>query len=272
MKAVYEIAKREFIRILVHPIAMFAAIVLIVVILLNGLGEAHYTQESSSTASQPGWDTAVSWFTSTWWALNVVCTIMAAFLGATSILYEKWNNSLSVLLSKPLYRWDFILGKFTGLSLFMLVFNTFVLLLAGFSTVMFYKQPQSDLEFAWRLIAYILILSLGCSLIIALNMFFGVLSKNILVVTSASIIYIFYEWVWSSGNLIGNLSNYTPLQLYYKLICPFIIPGDPIPLFNTLVPFDRWFSAILPFLAILLIELSALLLAGIFVFSREDKI
>ena len=271
-RAIYKIARHEFIRVLSHPIAMFAAIVLILVVLLNGLGEAHHEQEAGNLESQPLWDTTVSWFTSTWWAINVVCTMMAAFLGATSILYERWNNSISVLLSKPLYRWDFILGKFIGLSLFMLAFNTFILLLTSLSTIIFYKPPQSDFEFVWRLIAYILILTLGCSLIIALNMFFGILSKNILVVTSISIIYIFYEWIWSSGNLIGSLSNYTPVELYYKLICPFIIAGDPIPLFDTLVSFDRWIYAILPFLAIIFIELSALLLAEIFLFSRENSV
>jgi ABC-2 type transport system permease protein len=270
-RAVYEIAKQEFTRILVHPITLFTALILIILVLLNVMGEARQIQ-GTSIGSQPSWDTTVSWFSSSWWAISVVCTMIAVFIGATSIPYERWNHSVSVLISKPLYMWDFVLGKFLGLSMFMLVFNTSVLLFISLMTIIFLKPPQSELEFAWRLIAYIFVMTLSCSLIIALNMFFGIISKNILVVTSASIIYIFFDWIWRIGDLIGNLSMFTPVQLYHSLICPFIIAGEPFPLFDTLVSFDRWFYAVLPLLAIIFIEISALLLAGIFLFSREDSV
>lgn len=264
------IARHELARVMMHPVVVFAVLLLIIIALLNGVGGARHAQ--SIDAGPVDWDPAVSWLSSSAIAISMVCTMMAVFLGATSIPYERWNNSVSVLLSKPLYRWDFVLGKFFGLSAFMLAFNTFILLLVSFLTIIFYQAPQSDFEFTWRLAAYIVALTLSCSLIIALNMLFGIISKNILVVTSASILYIFFDWIWRNENVLGDLSIFTPVHLYNKLVIPFIIGGDPVPLFDTLVPFGQWFYGVLPFLAIILIEMSVFLLLGVYIFSREDRV
>ncbi len=133
----------------------------------------------------------------------VIFTIIAIFLGATSISYERWNSSINVLLTKPLYRRDYIIGKFIGISAFMLLFNTITLLFIGLIMILFFRGPQSDIEFIWRLAAYIIITTLACSLVIALNMLFGIISKNILMVTAASITYVFFDWVWYNDRILA---------------------------------------------------------------------
>lgn len=268
--AVFEIARQEFARLLIHPLVPLAALLVLIAAYLNGAGGAHDLEILSGMDLYHKSDMVLVGFGQSLQSTSMICTIMAAFLGAISIPYERWKNTVNVLLTKPLYRRDFIIGKFVGLSAFMLLFNTISILLIGLLIIVYFRGPQSDLEFAWRLMAYILVLTLSCSLVIALNMLFGTISKNLLVVTSASITYIFIDWIWYNDKFLGSLSVLTPVNLYFKLITPFPITWTT--LFDTLVPFDRWFYGIIPYLAILFAEMSILLLMGIFVFSRDDNI
>lgn len=267
MRAVYEVARQEFVRVLTYPLVPLAFLIVLIIAYLNGAGDVQILQYMS--AHEDG-DALLKGFGQSWGSTSMICTIMAVFLGATSIPYERWNNSINVLLTKPLYRRDFIIGKFAGLSGFMLLFNTFTLLLIGLLMIVFFRGPQSNFEFAWRFAAYIIVMSLSCSLVIALNMLFGMISKNILVVTSASITYVFFDWIWYNDRIIYGLSILTPMNLYHNIIAPFAEPFNPM--FNTIVPFNQWFYAAIPFIAILIIEMSILLLAGIHLFSKDDSI
>jgi ABC-2 type transport system permease protein len=268
---IYKIARHEFVSILVHPLIPFACIIVIVIALLSGAGCVATLQLQEASGS--GRDVLLSGFRQSWGAISVICTVIAIFLGATTISYERWKNSLNILLSKPLYRKDCLMGKFVGLSAFMFLFNTFSLLLVGIAMIVFFRRPISEFEFTWRLIAYILSLTLACSLAIALNMLIGTVAKNILFVTAASITYVFFEWIWYDDRIFGTgaISLITPMNLYNKFINP--IPGSAIPaLFNTIVPFGEWFNAIIPFLFLLLMELCILLATNVYIFSIEDTI
>jgi ABC-2 type transport system permease protein len=267
MRMVYEIARQEFVRVLTYPLIPIVFLIILIIAYINGAGGAHDLRSFEEWTTG---DALLQGFGQSYGATSMICTIMAIFLGATSIPYERWNGSINVLLTKPLYRRDYVIGKFMGLSGFMLLFNTFTLLFIGLLMIMFFRGPLSSLEFIWRLAAYIIIMSLSCSTVIALNMLFGVISKDILVVTSASMTYIFFDWIWHNERILGDLSILTPMTLYGLAIHPFAEPFNP--LFNTTVQFYRWFSAALPFLAILFIEMLLFLLVGIYLFSREDNV
>lgn len=266
-KAIYNIARQEFIQTLTHPIIPVAALIVLIMAILNGAGGA---PDLETAAMQQDGDALIMGFGQSWMIASMVCTIMAVFLGATTISFERWNNSLNVLLTKPLYRHDYVVGKFMGLSSFLLLFNTFTLLLFGLTMVLFFRAPQSSLEFTWRLIAYILVLTLACLTVISINILFGMISRNLLFITAASMTYVFFEWIWYSDRVLGPLSILTPKTLYIRTLNPLTDQFDA--LFNTIVPFGQWFNAILPYAGMLIIELLVLLIAGIFLFTREDKI
>jgi ABC-2 type transport system permease protein len=270
VEAVYKIARHEFVSVILHPLIPVACLIVLAIAILNGAGGAANLQQLQAMSDGSS-DVFFSGFRQSWGAISMICTIMAIFMGATMIPYERWKNSLNVLLIKPLYRKDYLLGKFAGLTAFMLLFNAFAIMLVGLSVIVFFRGPQSDFEFIWRITAYIIALTLGCSLAIALNMLIGLLARNILFVTAASIAYVFFEWIWYDDRILGTglLSLITPMNLYGKFINP---PGSMVALFNTAIPFGQWFGAIIPFLALLIIELLMLLTIEIFLFAKEDTI
>lgn len=265
LQATYKIAALEFSRLLLYPLVPLAAVIVIIIGYLNGSGEVETLRGLGQFLSQ---DMAVLAFGQCWQSTSMICTILAIFLGATSIAYERWGNSLNVLLVKPLYRKNYIMGKFLGLVAFMLVFNAGAILVVGIMIILFIGAPESMAEFTVRAATYTVILTLTCSAIAALNMLIGTVTKSMLVVTSASMIYFFFEWIWFSDKLLGGLSMFTPVNLYGKIINPFV--SKSIVLYNTSIPLYQWFNAALPFIALMVVETIVLLLLGMRMFSRED--
>jgi ABC-2 type transport system permease protein len=263
---VYKIARMEFIRVMTSPLVLLAAAILLFIAFLNGMGGVAILDYVGSTSNV---DTAVlQGFLQVYGSTSMLLAIVAAFASATEISYERWNGSVNVLLAKPLYRRDYILGKFTGLAAFMLLFITFIMLFTGLMVIVFFRGPQSIHEYVLRTAAYIAIFTLSCWLVTALNMLFGIISKNLLFVTAAAMAYYFVDWIWFSERFIGDLSILTPKTLQWKLI----YNSDTLTsLFDCLIPFDRWLSGAMPYVLLLIIETVLLLLAGIYLFSREES-
>lgn len=265
-RVIYKIARMEFVRIMTNPIVLFTVALLMIIAFLNGAGGVDVLNYISSTDNT---DTAVlKGFTQIFGSTGMILTIIAAFFSATSIPYDSWKGSLNLLLAKPLYRRDYIFGKFVGLAAFMLLFIMFIVLFTGLMVIVYFRGPQSISGYLWRVFAYITVLTLSCWLVIALNMLFGIVSKNVLFVTAAAITYFFIDWIWYSYRFFGVLSILTP----QTLLCRFIYDANTsISLFDSLIPFNQWFSNAIPYFSLLIIELVILLLAGIFLFSREDS-
>ncbi len=198
-----------------------------------------------------------------------LCMIMAAFLGVASITGERWNSSLSLILTKPLYRKDYLLGKAIGLTAFMMLYITFTLLITGLFISIYFRGPLSITDFTWRLIAYIIILTLCCSIVATLNMLFGVITKNILVVTSISMTYLFIEWFWD----LRLLTEFTGIKILYYLspVNTYINTFIDVKFFDSTVSFGTWIASAAPYLCILIFDLFVLLSACIFLFSKGEN-
>src|SRR5437867_3195066 len=69
-------------------------------------------------------------------AISIFGLLIAIFLGIGLVYKEMDKRSLYPLLSKPIRRWQFVLGKFMGLNLTLLV-NTLVMT-AGFWMALYY--------------------------------------------------------------------------------------------------------------------------------------
>ncbi len=264
--ALYRIAWQEFRRVLSHPLVIVLGLIVLGIAYLNGAGGAESLQVISSMYEVYRRDAFMVGVATVCASTSMASVIMAAFLGATSVPNDRWNNTLGVLLSKPLYRKDYLLGKFLGLSAFMLLFNVFVFLSVSFMVLVFYGGPLSITYVLPRLTFYLAALTLACMLAIAFNMLLGVLSKNALFVTTAAMTFIFVDRIWYAENLLGGFSILLPTRLYYRILDPTpYVPETPLPL-------DVWIQYAAPYIILILVEMIALLLAGMHVFSRDDRV
>jgi len=264
--ALFGVARQEFSRVLFHPIVLVMGLIVLGIAYLNGAGYAESLQIISSRYEIYHRDAFIVGVVTVCASTSMASIIVAAFLGATAIPNDRWKNTLSVLLSKPLYRKDYLFGKFLGLSAFMLLFNVFVFFSISLMILLYYGGPLSITYGLLKIASYLVALTLACMLAIALNMLFGVLSKNVLFVTTAAMTFIFVDRIWYAENLLGGLSILLPTRLYYQILDPTpYVPEVPLPL-------DVWAQYATPYVLLLLIEILVLLLAGMYIFSREDNI
>ncbi|AFC99494.1 hypothetical protein Mtc_0730 [Methanocella conradii HZ254] len=264
--ALFDIAWHEFRRVLLHPLVLIVGLIVLAVAYLNGAGYADTLRLIGSMYDVYRADAFIVGVSHLCASTSMASVIVAAFLSATSIPGDRWKNALNVLLTKPLYRKDYLLGKFLGLSAFMLLFNAFVFSCISLMILVYYGGPLSIMDGTLKVISYLLTLTLACVLVIAFNLLFGVLSKNVLFVTTATMTFIFVDRLWLSENFLGGLSILLPTRLYYRILDPTpYVPETPLPL-------DVWVQYAMPYIALLLVEIVVLLLAEIHIFSRDENV
>jgi ABC-type transport system involved in multi-copper enzyme maturation permease subunit len=110
-------------------------------------------------------------------AISIFGIIMAIFIGVGLVYKEMERRTLYSLLAKPIRRWEFLVGKFAGLLL-TLVVNT-ALMTLGLAAALFYVSRSLDRSDATILAAVYFIL-LELALITALALFFSCFSSPLL--------------------------------------------------------------------------------------------
>jgi ABC-type transport system involved in multi-copper enzyme maturation permease subunit len=103
-------------------------------------------------------------------AISLIGTVMAIFIGVGLVYKEMEKRTLYSLLSKPLHRWEFLVGKFAGLVL-TLVVNT-ALMTLGLAAALFYVTRAFNRADASILVAVYFIL-LELAVVTALALFFS---------------------------------------------------------------------------------------------------
>ena len=103
-------------------------------------------------------------------AISLFGIVMAIFIGVGLVYKEIEKRTLYSLLAKPIQRWQFLVGKFVGLLL-TLVVNT-VLMAIGLSAALFYVTRKFERGDGTIVIAIYFIL-LELALITALALFFS---------------------------------------------------------------------------------------------------
>jgi len=120
-------------------------------------------------------------------AISVFGLVMAVFIGVGLVYKEIEKRTLYSLLSKPIHRWEFVIGKYAGLLLTLLL-NT-VFMSFGLAVALFYiGRPfvRSDVSI---LVAIYLIL-LEFALVTALALFFSCFSSPMLSILFTLSVYI----------------------------------------------------------------------------------
>jgi len=110
-------------------------------------------------------------------AVSLFGLVIAIFIGIGLVSKEIEKRTLYTVLSRPVRRWEFIAGKFFGLS-GTLVVNTFFMAIGVFAALLYVSHPMHGSD-AWIVVALYFIV-LQFLIITALALFFSSFSSPLL--------------------------------------------------------------------------------------------
>ena len=128
-------------------------------------------------------------------SISVFGLLMAIFLGIGLVYKEIDRRTIYSILSKPVPRWEFIVGKYAGLLLTILI-NTSIMTV-GFYGALFYQKRHLGFEDLKALGAIYFIL-LELALVVGIAMFFSCISTPILSALFTFCVYII-------GHFLGEI-------------------------------------------------------------------
>ena len=134
-------------------------------------------------------------------AISVIGLLIAVFIGVGLVSKEMDKRTLYALLAKPVRRWEFLLGKFGGLFL-TLVVNT-AAMTAGLYVALFYvRHPlvHSDL----MLLAAVYFILLKLALVVALALLFSCYTTPLLAILFTAGLYVSGLFVEEMRTLRSN--------------------------------------------------------------------
>jgi len=131
-------------------------------------------------------------------AISVIGLLISIFIGVALVSKEMDKRTLYALLAKPVWRWEFLLGKFAGLVLTLAV-NTAAMAL-GLLLVMIYVKHALERSDAVVLVAVYFIL-LKLALIVALALLFSCFTTPLLAILFTVGLYIVGLYVQELRNL-----------------------------------------------------------------------
>jgi len=269
--AVFLIARNEFSRIFGHPMAMIVVCVLIVMMLVTGIASGSLLIKPLKYAFEyrlsPD-EMIYSGIGGVFYNVFLFLTILSLFLGVAALPEERSNGSLRVLMTKPLYKRDIILGKFMGMSTFILMIITLeIAILALIYILMFQGQGfRSIPEIFLRLGFLVFLIFLNSTLMLGLTMFFGTLTKSLFGTLILSVSYLYFEYYLQVPSLISQL-QFSPSRLLFSAYAI-----SDINLLNNTFPFSAWFYSALPFIILMVLEVIIIVILDCFMFNVNEDL
>src|ERR1700676_5299899 len=120
-------------------------------------------------------------------AISIIGLFIAVFMGVGLVYKEMEKRTLYALLAKPVRRWEFLLGKYAGLLL-TLVVNT-AAMASGLFLVLIYVKHSLERSDAFLLIAVYFIL-LKLALVVAIALLFSCFTTPFLAILFTVGIYV----------------------------------------------------------------------------------
>ena len=147
-------------------------------------------------------------------SIDVFGVLTAVFVGVGLVSKEIERRTVYTLLAKPLHRYEFVLGKFAGLTLTLLI-NTAVM------TLWFFAILAVKGMFDIRLSVAVLLLFFQFVLVTAIAVLFSCISNPILSSVMTLAFYGIGHMLWSlellKGKLTGGAGRVLCDVLYYLL-------------------------------------------------------
>jgi ABC-type transport system involved in multi-copper enzyme maturation permease subunit len=153
-------------------------------------------------------------------AISLIGLVMAVFIGVGLVSKEIEKRTLYSLLAKPIYRWQFLAGKYAGLLL-TLVVNT-ALMTVGLGAALFYVgHPFVHGDLTILTAIYFILLELA--LVTALAMLFSCYSSPILSTLFTLGVYVTGIFAKDIRGF-GDLSNDKTLKVVTRVIY-YVVPN-----------------------------------------------
>jgi Cu-processing system permease protein len=152
-------------------------------------------------------------------AVSVIGLLMAVFIGVGLVSKEMDKRTLYALLAKPVRRWEFLLGKFSGLLLTLTV-NTAAMAAGLFAALLYVKHPLERAEAVVLVAVYFILLKLA--LVVALALLFSCYTTPLLAILFTAGLYV-------AGLFVGEMRGFH---------------SDTMP--PAVQTFLRWLSYLLP--------------------------
>ena len=200
-------------------------------------------------------------------AISIIGIFIAVFIGVGLVYKEMEKRTLYTLLAKPIYRWEFLVGKYAGLLLTLIV-NTALMALGLAAALYYVGRPfvHSDAS----ILAAVYFITLEFALITALALFFSCFSSPMLSTLFTLAIYItgvFAPDIRSIGEFTKSALIIETTRVIYYLIPNFhnfnvialVAHGEFVP------PTLLWQNTLYALLYVAL-----LLIAAAAVFSRKN--
>jgi ABC-type transport system involved in multi-copper enzyme maturation permease subunit len=149
-------------------------------------------------------------------AISLIGLVMAIFIGVGLVSKEIEKRTLYSLLARPIHRWEFLVGKFGGLLLTLLV-NTALMTLGLAASLYYVGHPFVHGDATILVAVYFILLELA--LVTAVAMLFSCYSSPMLSTLFTIGIYItgvFAKDIRNVGDLSGNkIAEFITRLIYY---------------------------------------------------------
>ena len=262
---IIRIGWREFYSTAFNPIVLALLVIGLIFIFINGaFGQVFLTEMQRFDVNN---DAFISGFRGVYAAVMVTFAIISGFLGVLSVSEERGRGSMKVLLCKPVYKTDVVIGKIVGLGMFMLSLAVVMHMLTGLILMIFFREPASATDYLGRLAGFILSSFLQSMLIIGFSLFIGMVVRNVLLSTATIAIYVFFDFL---GANVGAIVNMIPV-LPSRFLTRILIPANDVAIFDSGVPVSTWFELAAPHILLMALVVVLVLLVDCAVFSRQQE-
>jgi ABC-type transport system involved in multi-copper enzyme maturation permease subunit len=166
--------------------------------------------------------------------IEIAGAIMTIFIGVGLVSREIERRSIFSLLAKPLPRWEFIVGKYAGLVLTIVV-NLWVMAFALWAVLgwMYWTSPE-NVRLSWeapavdpRLAIAVLLITAEMALLTAVAMFFSTFSSSALVSVGLTV------GVFVAGLLSTDLRNFGDVVVVPEAVATMVsVIGWVLPAFS----------------------------------------
>ena len=153
-------------------------------------------------------------------AVSVIGLLIAVFTGVGLVSKEIDKRTLYALLSKPVRRWEFLVGKFFGLVLTLAV-NTAAMAAALFLALFFVKHSLERADAVVIVAVYFILLKIA--IVIALALLFSCFTSQLLSILFTAGLYVAGLFVTEMRNLSG--SRIVPLMQTFFSWISYVLPN-----------------------------------------------
>jgi ABC-type transport system involved in multi-copper enzyme maturation permease subunit len=199
-------------------------------------------------------------------AISIFGTVIAIFIGIGLVSKEIDKRTLYTVLSRPVRRWEFILGKFCGLA-GTLVVNT-LLMAVGFFAALFYLTHEFQRTDGWLAVAIYFIV-LQFVVITALALLFSSFSSPLL---SAVFAFAFFIIGTFAEDLRGFAAMAHGLSRVLATAAAYVVPNFAALNVITRVAHDQPLSASLVFYNTIyaMLYATAAIAGAVLIFDRRN--